>query len=56
MAEPNLSGIHGSRILLVEDNELNQQLATELLRAAFRGRCSSEWSGALNVLRRQSMI
>ncbi|MDO8926962.1 MAG: PAS domain S-box protein [Sideroxyarcus sp.] len=27
-----LAGIHGARILLVEDNELNQEVATELLR------------------------
>ncbi len=29
-----LSSIHGARILLVEDNELNQEVATELLRDA----------------------
>jgi PAS domain S-box-containing protein len=33
-AEENLGTIKGARILLVEDNELNQEVATELLREA----------------------
>jgi PAS domain S-box-containing protein len=34
LAEENLAAIKGARILLVEDNELNQEVATELLRDA----------------------
>lgn len=34
MPEADLSDILGARILLVEDNELNQEVATELLKAA----------------------
>jgi PAS domain S-box-containing protein len=30
----NIAGLHGARLLLVEDNELNQELALELLRSA----------------------
>ena len=55
MAEPDLSKIRGSRILLVEDNELNQQLATELLRQRnFAVDIAPNGQEALNVLRRQS--
>ena len=55
MAEPDLSKIRGSRILLVEDNELNQQLATELLRQRnFAVDVAPNGQEALNVLRRQS--
>ena len=55
MAEPDLSKIRGSRILLVEDNELNQQLATELLRQRnFVVDVAPNGQEALNVLRRQS--
>jgi PAS domain S-box-containing protein len=55
MAEPDLSKIHGSRILLVEDNELNQQLATELLRQRnFVVDVALNGQEVLNVLRRQS--
>jgi two-component system sensor histidine kinase/response regulator len=32
--EPGLSGLEGARILLVEDNELNQEVASEILRRA----------------------
>ena len=55
IAEPELSKIHGSKILLVEDNELNQQLATELLRQRnFVVDVAPNGQEALNVLRRQS--
>ena len=55
MVEPDLSKIRGSRILLVEDNELNQQLATELLRQRnFVVDVAPNGQEALNVLRRQS--
>ena len=55
IAEPELSKIHGSKILLVEDNELNQQLATELLRQRnFVVDVAPNGQEALNVLQRQS--
>ena len=55
IAEPELSKIRGSKILLVEDNELNQQLATELLRQRnFVVDVAPNGQEALNVLRRQS--
>jgi PAS domain S-box-containing protein len=33
-AKAGIAGLHGARILLVEDNEMNQELALELLRGA----------------------
>ena len=55
MSELDLSKIRGSQILLVEDNELNQQLATELLRQRnFAVDVAPNGQEALNVLRRQS--
>ncbi len=34
LADPRLSAIEGARVLLVEDNELNQEVASELLASA----------------------
>ena len=53
VAEPDLSKIHGARILLVEDNELNQQLTTELLRQHdFVVDVALNGQESLNILRR----
>ncbi|NOR51316.1 MAG: response regulator [Gammaproteobacteria bacterium] len=50
-----LTRLHGTKVLLVEDNDLNQELATELL--LNNGICiSSAWNGreALDILQRES--